>query len=165
MPPVEGLRVGHSAIHGYGVYATRPFRRGEVIIHADGVIYREHDTFDDEYALILPGYEPGPDGDEGPPIYYDLADQTRWINHSCDPNSEVDSRWDPELRMAYPWWVALCDIAAGEEITYDYAFAGHLAVPCACGARACRGVIVDPDEIDQVPAQYRHLVRQDLLVR
>jgi len=155
MAPLIGLRVVHSGIHGYGVVALRRFRAGELITHGDGVLYREDEEFDDEYALVLHN----PDGDELPPVYYDLADQTRWINHSCDPNAEVDGTWDPVAQIMTTWWQALRDIEPGEEITYDYAFAGHLAVPCNCGTARCRGLIVDPDELDLVPAELRSYLR------
>jgi SET domain-containing protein len=162
MPPLQGLRVAISSIHGYGVFATRRFQQGQTIVEGDGVLYRETDEFDDEYALILPGYELDERGAEGPNLYLDLADQTRWINHSCEPNTEVDTAWDDATRMARAWWVALRDIEPGEELTYDYCFSGHLALPCRCGAPVCRGLIVDPDELDDVPAEYRHLVHPRL---
>ncbi|HTE55449.1 MAG TPA: SET domain-containing protein-lysine N-methyltransferase [Kofleriaceae bacterium] len=155
---MEGLKVVRSAIHGYGVIATRPYRAGEILLYGDGVLYREEDDFDDQYALILPGYEPGPDGEEGPPLFWDLACQSRWINHSCDPNSEVDSRWVADDKSIVAWWVALRDIAPGEELTYDYSFAAQVAEPCNCKAAACRGLIIDPDEIPHLsPALRSHL--------
>ena len=103
MPQLDGLEVYRSHIHGYGVRALRSFRRGDIVVVGDGVLWREEDEFDDEYALILPPYEPKPDGSEGDPMYYDLADQTRWINHSCTPNSAVGSSWDPVARMMTTW--------------------------------------------------------------
>ncbi len=160
MPPLAGLKVVLSKIHGYGVVALRPFRAGERITFGDGVVFRESDEFDDEYALILYNPERGKNGDDDEFIYYDLADQTRWINHSCTPNSIVDSSWDPMTRMMTTWWQAVKDIAPGEEITYDYAFSAHLAIPCHCGSERCRGLIVDEDEIDQVSDDLRHLIRK-----
>jgi SET domain-containing protein len=162
MPQLDGLEVYRSTIHGYGVRATRSFSRGDIVIIGDGVLWREDEEFDDEYALILPGFIPKPDGSEGPPLYYDLADQTRWINHSCDPSTEVDVKWNAETQFAVPWWYALRDIEPGDELTYDYAFSGHLAVPCNCATAICRGVIVDLDEADLVPEGVRHLLRRDL---
>jgi uncharacterized protein len=153
MPPIDGLQVVRSSIHGYGVIALRPIREGEVVVYGDGVVYREDDDFDDEYSLILAGA----DGDASSPIplYYDLTDQTRWINHSCTPNTEVDTSWDPKAKRATAWWVALRDIEVGEELSYDYAFSAHLAMPCNCQSRGCRGLIVDVDEIHDVPARLK----------
>ena len=89
---MDGLRVVISSIHGYGVVTTRRFARGELVSHGDGVLYTQDEKFDDTYALVLPGEDSG----LGELIFWDLACQTRWFNHSCDPNSEVRSRWDHE---------------------------------------------------------------------
>jgi SET domain len=157
MPLLDGLKVILSGIHGYGVITTRPFKKGEVICYGDGVLYKEDDDFDDTYALVLPGEDSG----LGEQFFWDLACQTRWFNHSCDPNSEVQSKWDHEAKTVRAWWVALRDIAVGEEILYDYAFVGEVAEPCACGAPTCRGLIVDPDpaELAKVPEHLRRLLR------
>jgi uncharacterized protein len=155
MPALEGLRVVLSAIHGYGAIATRPFRAGEIVCYGDGVAYRPSDDFDDTYALLL-------DDETGDGvILWDLVDQTRWFNHSCEPNTEVTSAWEADRKTLRAWWVALRDIAVGEEITYDYAFVADVAEPCACGAESCRGLIVDPDpaQIARLPDHLRALLR------
>ncbi|WP_428264271.1 SET domain-containing protein [Haliangium sp.] len=156
MPALDGLKVVRSPIHGYGVITLRRFAAGDIIVYGDGVVYSEDDDFDDTYALLLHI----PDEDSGEPqLLLDLTDQTRWINHACDPNTEVDVSWDPDTRIATAWWVALRDIEVGEELTYDYAFSAPLAEPCACGSDSCRGIIVDLDEIDQVTGPNRDLIR------
>jgi SET domain-containing protein len=159
MPPIPGLRVILSPVHGYGVIAERPIADGDIIVHGDGVVYRETDDYDDTYSLLLAVDESGP---EPMQLLYDLTDQTRWINHSCAPNTYVDTSWDPDTKTATAWWVATRDIAVGEELFYDYAFSAELAEPCACGAPTCRGLIIDEDEmhlVDQIPAHHRHLLR------
>jgi hypothetical protein len=159
MPFLPGLKVTHSRIHGYGVIATRAFKEGEQVVTGDGVLYREHEQFDDTYCLVLPGYELDAAGNEGPPLFWDLADQTRWINHSCDPNTEVGSDWDAENKIVHAYWYALRDIEPGEELTYDYAFAAAVTERCYCGAPTCRGLIIDPDEIAAVSDELRPFLR------
>ena len=160
MPVLDGLKVVRSAIHGYGVIALRPIAEGDVVCWGDGVLYREDDDFDDSYSLILPGYEPDPKtGEEGPPLFYDLVCQTRWINHACDPNTYVDTDWDAATRTVRAWWVATRAIAVGEELTYDYEFAADVAEPCACGSKGCRGVIVDMSVADQLAPELRKLLK------
>ena len=135
MPLVEGIRVVKSTIHGYGLIATRAFRAGEVIADVDGVPLRRSELQNDDYCLLITD-----------DIFFDMVDQTRWINHSCDPNCEVDADVDQDGRV----WArleAVRDIAAGEELTYDYAFASEYAIPCHCGSDLCRGLIIDPDEV------------------
>ncbi len=161
MPLLDGLRVVMSAIHGYGVVTTRPFRAGEIVCYGDGVLYREDEEFDDTYALILPVEDSGLPGED---FFWDLADQTRWFNHSCEPNTEVRSTWDHAAGVPRAWWVALRDLAVGEEITYDYAFVAEAAEVCACGAATCRGLIVDDDpaELARLPDELRAHLRVDV---
>lgn len=138
MPPIAGLRVVRSSIHGYGVIATRDFALGEVIAYCDGVPWHVDEERDDTYSLWIT--------DE---LYFDMVDQTRYVNHSCDPNAEVEADVGED---GQPWarMVAIKPIAEGEEITYDYAFPADLAEPCRCEAACCRGLIVDPDELSLV---------------
>ena len=162
MPLLPGLRVAHSSIHGYGVVTTRRFAKGERVVEGDGVIYDADAEFDDTYALVLPGL--GADGEDdltAPAIFFDLIDQTRWINHACTPNTEVDSRYDPEIKRVRAWWVAARDLEIGEELTYDYAFAGVIAERCLCGSPRCRGLIVDADpaELALIPEPLRPYLR------
>lgn len=158
MPLLDGLKVIASSIHGYGVVTTRAFAKGERVCYGDGVLYKHDEEFDDTYALVLPVEDSGLPGDQ---FFWDLVCQTRWFNHSCAPNSEVISKWDHEAGTCRAWWVAIRDIPPGEEITYDYAFVGEVAEPCACGAPTCRGLIVDPDpeELAKIPEHLRRLLR------
>ncbi len=159
MPLLHRLKVSSSSIHGYGVIATTPFYKGEILVVGDGFLWREDEDFDDEYSLILPGYELDSEGNEGPSLYYDLTDQTRWINHACTPNTQVETSWDEKTKTPMAWWIALHDIEAGQELTYDYAFSAHLAIPCSCKSSHCRGLIVDEDELDDVPEELQYLLR------
>jgi SET domain-containing protein len=138
MATIPGLRVVRSTIEGYGVVATRDFAAGELVSEVDGVLWREGDDVDDRYSLLL---------DDG--YLFDMVDQTRWINHSCDPNAEVQAGLD-EQGQAWARIVATRPIPAGEEITYDYAFDPEVSEPCFCGSRLCRGHIVDIDALDCV---------------
>ena len=44
---------------------------------------------------------------------------------------------------------------------YDYGFAAEVAEPCACGAKACRGVIVEDsrEEIAKLSDAMKQLLR------
>ena len=135
MPLVDGLRVFKSSIHGYGLIATRGYREGEFIADVDGVPLRRSELTNDDYCLLI--------NDD---LFFDMVDQTRWINHSCDPNAEIEADVDENGRV-WARLVALREIATGEELTYDYAFAVEYAIPCHCGSSECRGLIIDPDEV------------------
>tara|TARA_R110002073_G_scaffold24260_9_gene82161 strand:+ start:89485 stop:90006 length:522 start_codon:yes stop_codon:yes gene_type:complete len=160
MPSLDGLKVVQSKIHGYGIVALRPFKVGDVLVFGDGVLYHEDQEFDDTYCLV---YSDDEDENDDPDRYFDLIDQTRWINHACSPNCEVSTDLNPKSGQPHAWWTALRDIEVGEELTYDYAFSGHLAEICNCNDRVCIGLIVDPDEIEDVPAKLQALIKHDRL--
>ncbi len=134
MPRIPGLQVVRSSIDGYGVIAERPFAEGEIIAEVDGVAWHLGEDVNDRYSLKITEE-----------VFFDMVDQTRWINHSCDPNADVDAGLDEN---GHPWAkiVAIRDIAKGEEIAYDYAFPVELAEPCRCGSPHCRGMIVEADD-------------------
>ena len=160
MPALKGLKVVLSKIHGYGIVALRPFKAGDVVVYGDGVMYHEDQDFDDTYCLV---YSDDEDSGDEPDRYFDLIDQTRWINHACSPNCEVTTDLDATNGQPTCWWTALRDIEVGEELTYDYAFSGHLAEVCNCNNSACIGLIVDPDDLDEVPAAMQAFIKTERL--
>lgn len=135
MPKVPGLRVVRSPIDGYGVVAVKAFAEGEPIAEIEGVAWKAGDDVDDRYSLWI---------DDG--LYFDMVDQTRFINHSCDPNAWVDAGVGADGQV-WATIIALRPIAIGEEISYDYAFPPDLAEPCRCGSSICRGLIIEEEAL------------------
>jgi hypothetical protein len=148
VPNDSRFRVFRSPIHGYGVIALKKFEPDEVVADVEGILYTEDELKDDTYCLWV---------EDG--FYFDMVDQTRWINHSCDPNVEVQAELDGQ-GGAWARIVALRPIEVGEELTYDYAFPAHLAEACSCGVAKCSGWIVDSDELPQL---VRRLAREKKL--
>jgi len=75
-----------------------------------------------------------------------------FVNHSCDPNCETD-----EL-TGRVYIIAIRDIAAGEELTYDYwLYDGdeNDDAPCYCGAKTCRGSMYSPAELKKLARKKR----------
>ncbi|GDX11860.1 hypothetical protein LBMAG57_36320 [Verrucomicrobiota bacterium] len=70
----------------------------------------------------------------------------RFLNHSCSPNC------DAELIEGRIWIVARRDIAAGEELTFNYSYdlTDFREHPCRCGSFACAGFIVAEDLFEHV---------------
>jgi len=83
---------------------------------------------------------------DDPSIVIDGFGMAAFINHSCDPNCESDQFGDQI------WIVALRDIEAGEELTYDYCLwdgePGDEA-PCYCGTKNCRGTMYSEEEVER----------------
>lgn len=68
------------------------------------------------------------------------ANKSRYINHSCQPNTELQ-KWqnDGETRIGV---FAKTDIMKGEFVTYDYQFIQFgTDQQCYCGATDCRRIL------------------------
>jgi hypothetical protein len=72
----------------------------------------------------------------------------RYINHSCEPNC-ILKRWDVGgyLRIGI---MALDDIPAGTELSYDYQFSTEEVsrFKCMCGTKRCRGTLAGKVSIE-----------------
>ncbi|WP_298465585.1 SET domain-containing protein-lysine N-methyltransferase [uncultured Erythrobacter sp.] len=70
------------------------------------------------------------------------------FNHSCDPNCGIVLNESGGHNI-----VAMGDIAAEDEATYDYAMRNylieHFPGPCACGQANCRGSITGWKDLPQ----------------
>ena len=119
-----------SKIDRVGVFAATSLCSGDVVL-----------SIDDSY--IVDEEHPVPSGEEDHCDYLE-AGKTVWmqipechINHSCDPNVFV--RTVEGIRQV----IALREIRAGDEITYDYCVNGYGDVvwTCQCGAARCRRTI------------------------
>ena len=135
--------VRRSAMHGKGAFAARPIDDGERIIE-----YAGERITPDEMHRRYPG--------DTPHTFCFLSDDdvvvdagvngnaARWINHGCDPNCDV------VVDQGRLWIEAIRDIAAGEELCYDYALtlaerhtpAAKRRFPCHCGSPRCRGTML-----------------------
>jgi len=82
-----------------------------------------------------------------------LANTARYINHSCAPNCDIVHT------TRTIWIVALRDIQAGEELSYNYGYdiKNYLAHPCHCGASTCCGYILDAQYWGLIPSTERSL--------
>ena len=124
------LILRESRIHSYGCCTARPIRKGTLIIEYVGarLTCEEADDLYDDFANT---YLFGLDGGKRIVDGYGVA---AFVNHSCQPNCETDQIGE---KM---WIIALRDIAAGEELTYDYnLYDGEDDAPCLCGSKRCRG--------------------------
>jgi SET domain-containing protein len=134
------LIVRSSDIHAAGCYTIGKIRKGTHILEYTGPrITRERadQIYDGRATTYLFGL------DDGEKII-DGHGTAMFINHSCDPNCETD---EIDSRV---WVIALRDIQAGEELTYDYMLydgADDDPALCYCGSQKCRGTMYSPQEI------------------
>ena len=133
-------RIKKSKIDNRGLYAATNIKKNTKIIEYKGKIITVKETetnpkFDNDKAIYLFNLNKKYDLDGD--FKYNTA---RLINHSCDPNCEVDG---VGLKL---WIYAIKDIKKNEELTYDYGFSfdkDYRDFPCRCGAKKCVGFIVN----------------------
>jgi uncharacterized protein len=155
----ELVEVRNSPIHGRGIYAVAPIKTGtriyeyvgERITHAEADRRFWRKRHDDGHTfLFVVNRKTVIDGTR-------KGNDARYINHSCDVNCETVT----ESNRIYI--DATRDIKAGEELGYDYQLTWSeedtpedLALyACRCGAKQCRGTMLDTQSIEQHLAEDR----------
>ncbi|SBV36582.1 Nuclear protein SET [uncultured Stenotrophomonas sp.] len=149
------IQARKSTIHGNGVFALAPLRKGERVIEYRG-LRRTHAEVDADDAG---------DVESGHTFLFTLNDDyvidanhkgndARWINHSCEPNCEaVIAEAEGADRTADKVFIeAIRDIKPGEELTYNYGITlAERHTPrlkkiweCRCGSRRCTGTMLQP---------------------
>ena len=144
------VKVFHAAEKGHGLEAVQDIKPGQFVMEYIG------DVIDDaEHYSRVQEYE-----DEGIQHHFFMqvrkdfvidatktGNISRFINHSCAPNARTQ-KWSVKgvIRIAFE---AIKEIAAGEEITFDYNFVsyGQKEQVCYCGAAECRGVLGKPQKV------------------
>ena len=147
------IEARNSPIHGKGVYAMADIKKGtriveylgERISHAEADRRYEHKGDDDGHTFLFIAsnrtvIDAGVDGNDA-----------RFINHHCDPNCET------VIENSRVFIDAIRNIKAGEELGYDYQLTwestdepAELALyACRCGARKCRGTMLDAEPVDK----------------
>jgi len=155
-------KVRKSKIHGNGVFATKRIKKNTKIIEYIGekIIKSEGDKrsakrikkyLNSELDGSVYIFELNKKYDiDGSPLY----NKARYINHSCDPNCEV------EIIDEKIWITAIKDIKKTDELSYDYGyefdsddFRDHI---CKCGSKNCIGFIISSD---QWPKYHKYISR------
>lgn len=143
----------NSKIHGCGVYAIAPIKKGTRVIEylGDRISHAEADR---RYAKK--------GDDDGHTFLFIASSRTvidagvrgndaRFINHSCNPNCET------VIEGSRVFIDAIRSIKPGEELGYDYQLTwestddpAELALyACRCGAKRCRGTMLDREPLDK----------------
>ena len=132
---MEHLLIKASPIQGRGVFAAQPIPVGGRVAEYVGEKISKSESLrrcqEENYYIFALNDEWDIDGN----VEWNMA---RFVNHSCEPNCEA------ELSDGQVWIIAGRDIAAGEEVTYNYGYdlVDYREHPCRCGAASCVGYIV-----------------------
>ena len=133
-----GTEKRSSGIHGRGLFTTRRFERGEIVVVKGGHVMTRSQR-DAVYAELGPTeIQIADDLYIGPVTAEERESSTMYLNHSCDPNLGIDR----QIIFA-----ALLNIEAGEELFFDYGTGDddEWEMECTCGAAECRVTITGRD--------------------
>jgi len=137
-----------SKIHGTGIVASQNIKKGTTIIQYIGekISKKEGDRRSTERIKKYLGKK-----NEGSVYIFELNkrydidgslsyNKARFINHSCNPNCEVD------IINNEIWVISIKNIKIGEELNYDYGYPfdkedykDHI---CKCGSKNCIKYII-----------------------
>ena len=127
-----------SPIHGRGLFARRAIAKGEIVAIKGGHILdrrglaRVKSRIAVSYIQIADGFF------IGAATAAEVKRNKLFINHSCAPNVGIQGQIT---------FVAMRDVRAGEELTYDWAMEENSRerTRCRCGTPRCRGVLTGQD--------------------
>jgi SET domain-containing protein len=130
--------VGDSPIHGKGLFAKDAIAAGEIVAVKGGHILSWREWMTSEPHLGSAEIQISEDLFIAPVEQSQREGSMLYTNHSCDPNIAIQGQIV---------FVAIRDIAPGEELTHDWATTDDLdyEMECKCGSRNCRGIVTGKD--------------------
>ncbi|MDH3220998.1 MAG: SET domain-containing protein-lysine N-methyltransferase [Gammaproteobacteria bacterium] len=142
------IEVRRDTLEGRGVVAIADIARDEIVaIKAGNIITRDElaratAAAGDMALQIEDNFYLAPQSPD------EVEDMSVFINHSCDPNVGFRGQ------VVY---IAMRDIAAGEELCHDYAMerSDDYTLDCHCGSPLCRGKVTGQDwKLPELQARY-----------
>jgi SET domain-containing protein len=148
----SGLIIRSSSIHAAGCYTTRAIRKGARVCEYDGPRMTKEvadERYADRFVTYLFGYGEGD-------MVIDGFGTPMFMNHCCNPNCETEDDND------HIYVIALRDIAAGEELTYEYNLydSDDEEGTCYCGAPNCRGTMFSDLELTRRAKNAKKIARK-----
>ena len=158
-------KVKRSKVHGTGIFATKGISKGTRIIQyiGDKVLKSEGDR---RSAQRIKNYL---NSTKTGSVYifelnkkFDIdgnvkKNKARFINHSCDPNCEVD------IDNNEIWISSIKNIKKGTELSYDYGYEfdkedykDHI---CNCGSKNCIGYIISSDDWPKFEKHIKKIIK------
>jgi hypothetical protein len=155
----EKVEKRESGIEGRGLFAQRAISQGELVTVKGGTVMTRAERDALEPVMGPADIQIEDDLFIGPVTPETREDGMMCLNHSCAPNVGLRGQIS---------FVAMRDIAAGEELTFDYATGDDddWEMTCCCGSESCRRVVTGKDwRKPDVQLRYRGYFSAYLAVR
>jgi len=127
-----------SPIQGLGLFAKATIARGAIVAVKGGYVLTRA-----QWATLTTELGPAEIEIAGDLVIAPVRQEERagamlYTNHSCEPNIAIQG----QIVL-----VTMRDVAAGEELTHDWATTddGDYTMTCRCGSARCRGTITGKD--------------------
>ena len=161
-------KVKSSKIHGTGVFANKNIPKNTKVIQYIGekITKKEGDKrsarrikeyLNSEKTGSVYIFELNSKYDIDGSVQYNKA---RYINHSCDPNCEVN------ISNNEIWISSIKKSKKGKELNYDYGyefdeddFRDHV---CKCGSKDCIGFIISSDQWDKYLKYLKKIIKKKI---
>jgi hypothetical protein len=129
-------RIGESHIEGRGLFACSRIRKGEIVAIKGGHVYDARTLAKVKGHVAVSYIQIADRFFIGALTAAEVARNKIFINHSCEPNLGIRGQI---------MYIALRDIMAGEELTYDWAMEANSSdrTRCRCGTRRCDACLLD----------------------
>jgi uncharacterized protein len=136
---LPGLIIRSSSIHAAGCYTMRPIKKGARVCEYEGPRMPKavaDARYEDRFVTYL--FACGGD------MVIDGFGTPMFFNHCCDPNCETEQDENGRIFIS-----TVRDVAAGEELTYEYNLydSDDETQDCYCGAKNCRGTMFSDLEL------------------
>ncbi len=140
------FEVKPSRIHGTGVFARTAIAEETRILEYVGERLGKEESWRRRQADNFFIFTVTEDFDLDGAVDWNPA---RFINHSCGPNCEA------RMEDEHIWIYALRDLAAGEELSFNYGYdlEDYVDHVCACGSPQCIGFMVAEEHFEEVRCQ------------
>jgi len=136
---LPGLIIRSSSIHAAGCYTMRPIKKGARVCEYEGPRMTKavaDARYEDRFVTYL--FACGGD------MVIDGFGTPMFFNHCCDPNCETEQDENGRIFIS-----TLRDVAAGEELTYEYNLhdSDEDNQDCYCGVPVCRNTMFSDLEL------------------
>ncbi len=144
---VEGFLVDHTGPKGYGFFATKTYKKGELLCKVTGTKMTDANPKLSHRAIQIAKGKAGATSTKDVFIEPNKYSIIWYLNHSCEPNAYFD----------HDTLYARRAIEVGEEITADYSlFTNYHSwdMDCLCGHEVCRGKILPHQKLSKKPTKF-----------
>jgi SET domain-containing protein len=122
---------------GYGLFSMRDLKSGTYLMEFIGVVHTDFDFTLEKNCYVVGLGQPG--SEDRPMLFINAlkyGNETRLINHSCDPNCMLEGLLVDGVQRGFIKLIK--NVSSNTELTFDYRWPRKKLATCYCGSAKCR---------------------------